>query len=69
MVKNVWALKQHVLGPEKDKSFRPIPTGLLFMNRLQFGFYSVLARLDTAVDYRATEEQFCREAQIPELVA
>ena len=27
----------------------------VFLNRLQLGFYSVLARLDVAVDYRALE--------------
>jgi predicted unusual protein kinase regulating ubiquinone biosynthesis (AarF/ABC1/UbiB family) len=31
--------------------FRPMPAELLFFNRLQFGFYSVLARLDVDVDY------------------
>ena len=28
---------------------------MLFMNRLQFGFYSVLARLDVEVDYADAE--------------
>ena len=28
------------------------------MNRLQFGFYSVLARLDATVDYAAVERDF-----------
>jgi predicted unusual protein kinase regulating ubiquinone biosynthesis (AarF/ABC1/UbiB family) len=67
MVKSVWALKDHAWSG--DKSFTRVPEGLLFMNRLQFGFYSVLARLDTPVDYRAAEEQMCRDAKIPELVA
>ena len=35
-----------------------MPGEMLFMNRLQFGFYSVLARLDVEVDYAAVEEQF-----------
>ncbi|HEY6080180.1 MAG TPA: AarF/ABC1/UbiB kinase family protein [Polyangiaceae bacterium] len=48
----------------KDKSFVPLPTGMLFMNRLQFGFYSVLARLDLSVDYAAVERRFLREAGI-----
>jgi predicted unusual protein kinase regulating ubiquinone biosynthesis (AarF/ABC1/UbiB family) len=46
----------------KDKSFVQLPTGMLFMNRLQFGFYSVLARLDVSVDYAAVERQFLEEA-------
>lgn len=41
-----------------DGSFVPMPEGMLFMNRLQFGFYSVLARLDVAVDYASVEKSF-----------
>lgn len=36
--------------------FRAIPPGILFLNRLQFGFYSVLARIDVEVDYAAEEQ-------------
>jgi predicted unusual protein kinase regulating ubiquinone biosynthesis (AarF/ABC1/UbiB family) len=46
----------------KDKSFVQLPTGMLFMNRLQFGFYSVLARLDVEVDYAGVERAFLSEA-------
>jgi predicted unusual protein kinase regulating ubiquinone biosynthesis (AarF/ABC1/UbiB family) len=46
----------------KDKSFVQLPAGMLFMNRLQFGFYSVLARLDVRVDYAAVERRFLEEA-------
>ena len=42
----------------KDKSFVPPPPNLIFMNRLQFGFYSVLSRLDVSVDYAAVEREF-----------
>ncbi|UQA58692.1 ABC1 kinase family protein [Polyangium aurulentum] len=45
-----------------DNSFVPLPPGMLFMNRLQFGFYSVLARLDVEIDYRAVEAGFMQEA-------
>jgi predicted unusual protein kinase regulating ubiquinone biosynthesis (AarF/ABC1/UbiB family) len=41
-----------------DDSFVPMPEGMLFMNRLQFGFYSVLARLDAEVDYAEVERPF-----------
>ncbi|HVK68669.1 MAG TPA: AarF/ABC1/UbiB kinase family protein [Polyangium sp.] len=41
-----------------DTSFVPMPEGMLFMNRLQFGFYSVLARLDVEVDYAEEERSF-----------
>ncbi len=40
----------------------PIPRGMVFMNRLQFGFYSVLARLDVEVDYAEVERRFLRDA-------
>jgi predicted unusual protein kinase regulating ubiquinone biosynthesis (AarF/ABC1/UbiB family) len=35
-----------------------MPAEMLFVNRLQFGFYSVLARLDVEVDYAAVERAF-----------
>jgi predicted unusual protein kinase regulating ubiquinone biosynthesis (AarF/ABC1/UbiB family) len=43
---------------QKGGNFVPLPPGMLFMNRLQFGFYSVLARLDVEVDYAAVERAF-----------
>jgi len=48
----------------KDKSFVQLPSGMLFMNRLQFGFYSVLARLDVTVDYAEVERRFLSEAGV-----
>lgn len=44
----------------KDQFFS-MPPEVVFMNRLQFGFYSILARLDVEVDYRAVERAFHRE--------
>ncbi len=42
-----------------DKSeFFTMPSDMVFINRLQFGFYSVLARLDVDVDYAAVETAF-----------
>lgn len=35
-----------------------LPEGMFFMNRLQFGFYSVCARLEVPVDYAAVERGF-----------
>ena len=35
-----------------------MPGEMLFMNRLQFGFYSVLARLDVEIDYAEVETRF-----------
>ncbi|HET6338635.1 MAG TPA: AarF/ABC1/UbiB kinase family protein [Polyangiales bacterium] len=66
MMQSMFALKEQLFA--KDRSFVPPPEGILFMNRLQFGFYSVLARLDVVADYRAVEEALCREANIPDLL-
>jgi predicted unusual protein kinase regulating ubiquinone biosynthesis (AarF/ABC1/UbiB family) len=46
----------------KADEIAPLPPGILFMNRLQFGFYSVLARLDVEVDYAEVERVFLAEA-------
>ncbi|HVR20388.1 MAG TPA: AarF/ABC1/UbiB kinase family protein [Polyangiaceae bacterium] len=46
----------------KDGSFVMLPPSMLFLNRLQFGFYSVLARLDVTTDYAAVERKFLGEA-------
>jgi predicted unusual protein kinase regulating ubiquinone biosynthesis (AarF/ABC1/UbiB family) len=66
VVKNALALKEQLFA--KDGSFVSPPEGLLFMNRLQFGFYSVLARLDARVDYREVEHALCVTAGEPELL-
>jgi len=42
----------------KDDAYVPFPEGMIFFNRLQFGFYSVLARLDVEVDYARVEREF-----------
>jgi predicted unusual protein kinase regulating ubiquinone biosynthesis (AarF/ABC1/UbiB family) len=47
----------------KDDQLFTMPPEMLFMNRLQFGFYSVLARMDVEVDYAAIEERI--HAEIP----
>lgn len=39
-----------------------MPPEMLFVNRLQFGFYSVLARLDVEVDYARVESAFLPSA-------
>jgi predicted unusual protein kinase regulating ubiquinone biosynthesis (AarF/ABC1/UbiB family) len=62
LVREIATVKQQLWA--KDKSFVPLPSGMLFMNRLQFGFYSVLAKLDVAVDYAEVERRFLREAGV-----
>ncbi|EYF00922.1 ABC1 kinase family protein [Chondromyces apiculatus] len=49
---------------KKDSGFVPLPSGMLFMNRLHFGFYSVLARLDVEVDYAAVEARLLEAAGV-----
>ena len=43
----------------------PLPPGLFFLNRLQFGFYSVLARLDAEADYMGVERAFLGLPPLP----
>lgn len=40
-----------------EAEFFAMPAEMTFMNRLQFGFYSLLARLDVSVDYAAIERE------------
>jgi hypothetical protein len=47
----------------RDDGFVPLPPGTFFLNRMQFGFYSVLARLDAEVDYTAVERTFLAEVR------
>jgi len=61
LVEGVKNMKEAVLLKE-DGKFVQLPPGMLFINRLQFGFYSVLARLDVEVDYAAIERRFMQEA-------
>lgn len=42
---------------KKGSHVTPLPTGVVFLNRLQFGFYSVLARLNTDADYAGVNER------------
>jgi len=62
LVREIKTVKDQLFA--KDKSFVQLPAGMLFMNRLQFGFYSVLARLDVEVDYAEVERRFLSEAGV-----
>jgi hypothetical protein len=53
VVRSTQTLKKHMLS--KRSNITPVPRGIILTNRLQFGFYSVLARLDCAVDYAALD--------------
>jgi predicted unusual protein kinase regulating ubiquinone biosynthesis (AarF/ABC1/UbiB family) len=41
----------------KDDAYVALPEGVFFLNRLQFGFYSVLGRMAAPVDYRSIERE------------
>jgi predicted unusual protein kinase regulating ubiquinone biosynthesis (AarF/ABC1/UbiB family) len=45
-----------------EEQFFTMPPEMLFVNRLQFGFYSVLARLDVEADYASVERGFIPDA-------
>lgn len=60
VVREIQSLKRFTIS--RDKSVVAMPPGLVFMNRLQFGFYSVLARLDVTVDYAAVERDVLGKA-------
>jgi predicted unusual protein kinase regulating ubiquinone biosynthesis (AarF/ABC1/UbiB family) len=56
LVDEVQRMKQAMWS--KDGSFVMLPPSMILLNRLQFGFYSVLARLDVSVDYAGVEDRF-----------
>jgi predicted unusual protein kinase regulating ubiquinone biosynthesis (AarF/ABC1/UbiB family) len=62
VVRRVYDMKRHMLSG--DGSVTGLPSGMVFMNRLQFGFYSVLARFDVEVDYARVEDRIFAEAGI-----
>lgn len=68
-ITRTWATNVTKLGQElksvmleRGANLTLPPPHLAMMNRLQFGFYSVLARLDVEVDYRAIEAPILAEA-------
>jgi predicted unusual protein kinase regulating ubiquinone biosynthesis (AarF/ABC1/UbiB family) len=56
LVEEIQRMKQAVWS--KDGSFVMLPPSMILLNRLQFGFYSVLARLDVTADYAGVEARF-----------
>jgi len=62
VVRSTQNMKRHMLS--KASNVTPVPRGIILTNRLQFGFYSVLARLDVAVDYVAIERDILAELTV-----
>ncbi|MCG3172677.1 MAG: protein kinase UbiB [Myxococcota bacterium] len=58
--KLVHEMKEMTMAARKmgDDEIFAIPPEMVLLNRLQFGFYSVLARLNVEVDYREVERSF-----------
>jgi predicted unusual protein kinase regulating ubiquinone biosynthesis (AarF/ABC1/UbiB family) len=52
-----------VLLKGSAKEFAALPPDFLFLNRLQLGFYSVLARMDVDIDYRALEGEVLADVE------
>ena len=55
VVKSTQELKRHLFN--KQSNVTPPPHGVALLNRLQFGFFSVLARLDAVVDYAGLQRE------------
>lgn len=51
----------------KAEELNEMPADMFFINRLEFGLYSILARFDVEVDYAEVERGFWHEMDIPNL--
>ena len=60
LVNGMKEMTKLALKVKDDESFT-MPPDMVFSNRLQFGFYSVLARLDVEADYADVERRFLAE--------
>jgi predicted unusual protein kinase regulating ubiquinone biosynthesis (AarF/ABC1/UbiB family) len=60
LVRGIRELKLHLVGERQGAV--PLPPEMALMNRLQFGFYSVLARLGAEVDYAGLERELLADA-------
>lgn len=62
LVTGLYGLKQDAFA--KGSKVVPLPPGTALLNRLQFGFMSVVARFDVEVDYAAVERNFFEHAGV-----
>lgn len=60
LVQQIFELKRHALS--RRSHMVAVPESTVLLNRLQFGFMSVVARLDVTVDYATVERKFLRAA-------
>lgn len=56
LVQQIFDLKRHALS--RGSHMVAVPESTVLLNRLQFGFMSVMARLDVAADFAAVERRF-----------
>jgi len=62
LVSGLQELKKRAFAPHSG--FVPLPESTVLLNRLQIGFFSVLARLDVAADYAGVEREFLKEGPL-----
>jgi predicted unusual protein kinase regulating ubiquinone biosynthesis (AarF/ABC1/UbiB family) len=55
IVRSTQELKRHIL--DKKSNMTAPPPNMVLVNRVQFGFYSILARFDIPVDYAAIDRE------------
>jgi predicted unusual protein kinase regulating ubiquinone biosynthesis (AarF/ABC1/UbiB family) len=59
IVKDVQKVKREIF--RRGAELTPLPHGIALLNRLNFGFYSLLARLDVAADYVGVDQAILDE--------
>lgn len=60
LVQQIFELRR--LAMSHRTQMQAVPSGTVLLNRLQFGFMSVVARLDVTADYAAIEREFMTQA-------
>lgn len=62
LVSGLYELKNEAFT--RGSRIAPLPPSTALLNRLQFGFMSVVARLDAEVDYSSVERRFLEQAKL-----
>lgn len=63
LVRDTQTLKRQML--RRGANLTPVPQGLVLLNRLQFGFWSILARLDVTADYASVHRAILESRAAP----
>lgn len=67
LVRDTQTLKGKML--KRSANVTPVPRGLMLLNRLQFGFWSILARFDVTADYASVHQAILKARQLREAAA